>query len=88
MISNVIWILPVLDEYLADDYSIADTANFCWARSAHWSGVDTADLLHLTRWIAAIHQRPAVQRGLEIPTTDRKLKSADEFIKAAQQFVT
>jgi hypothetical protein len=29
-----------------------------------------------------------VQRGLEIPTLDQKLQAADEFIKAARQFVT
>jgi GST-like protein len=87
-------LLEILDlrlannEYLAGDYSIADIANFCWARSAHWSGVDTADLQHLTRWIDAIHARPAVQRGLEIPTKDQKARSAEEFIEAARKFVT
>lgn len=87
-------LLEVLDrhladhEYLADEYSIADIANFCWARTAHWSGVDTADLPHLTRWIAAIHDRPAVQRGLEVPTAAQMDRSADEFIAAAQKFVT
>jgi glutathione S-transferase/GST-like protein len=87
-------LLEVLDrqldgsEYLTDEYSIADIANFCWARSAHWSGVETADLQHLTRWIEAIEARPAVQRGLAIPTADQKAKSADEFVKTAQKFVT
>jgi glutathione S-transferase len=87
-------LLEILDgqlaenEFLAGDYSIADIANFCWARSAHWSGVETEDLKHLTRWIDTIHARPAVQRGLEVPTIDQKAKSADEFIKTAQKFVT
>jgi len=87
-------LLEILDqrladnEYLAGDYSIADIANFCWARSAHWSGLDTADLTHLTRWIATIHARPAVQRGLEIPAKDQKPRSAEEIIKAAQSIVT
>lgn len=87
-------LLEILDrqladnEYLAGDYSIADIANFCWARSAHWSGVDTGDLQHLTRWIAGIHERPAVKRGLKVPTDDQKARSAEEFIAAARQFVT
>lgn len=87
-------LLEILDgqleknEFLAGEYSIADIANFCWARSAHWSGVETEDLKNLTRWIDTIHARPAVQRGLEVPTTDQKAKSADEFIKTAQKFVT
>jgi GST-like protein len=87
-------LLEILDlrladnEYLSGDYSIADIANFCWARSAHWSGVDTADLQHLTRWIDAIHARPAVQRGLEVPTKNQKARSSEEFIEAARKFVT
>jgi len=76
------------NEYLAGDYSIADIANFCWARSAHWSGVDTTDLAHLERWIADIQERPAVQRGLAVPSADQKARSAEEFIAAAQKFVT
>jgi len=87
-------LLEILDqrladhEYLADDYSIADIANFCWARSADWSGVETRDLAHLTRWIEAIHARPSVQRGLAVPAAGQKAKSAEEFIKAAQNLVT
>ena len=39
-------LLEVLDgrladhEYLAGDYSIADIANFCWARIHEWPGVE------------------------------------------------
>lgn len=66
-------LLEVLDrrladnEYLAGDYSIADIANFAWARTHEWSGVDVSGLDHLARWLAAIEARPAVQRGLERP---------------------
>jgi glutathione S-transferase len=87
-------LLEILDqrladnEYLAGDYSIADIANFCWARTADWSGVEVEDLTNLNRWIAAIHDRPAVQRGLQVPTKDQKARSAEEFIQAARQFVT
>lgn len=54
-------------DYLAGDYSIADIAHFCWVRTADWTGVDTAALPHLTRWLTAISARPAVQRGLKVP---------------------
>jgi glutathione S-transferase len=54
-------------EYLAGAYSIADIANWTWVRTARWSGVETADLPHLTRWSAAIAARPAAQRGIAIP---------------------
>jgi GSH-dependent disulfide-bond oxidoreductase len=54
-------------EYLAGDYSIADIANWCWVRTAKWSGIDTDGLPHLHRWLAAIGDRPAVQRGIAVP---------------------
>lgn len=54
-------------EYLAGDYSIADIANFVWARIHEWPGVDVAGLDHLQRWMEAIAARPAVQRGLLVP---------------------
>ncbi len=55
------------NEYLAGDYSIADIANFAWARIHEWPGVSIDGLDHLQRWISAIEARPAVQRGLAAP---------------------
>jgi glutathione S-transferase/GST-like protein len=63
-------------EFLAGDYSIADIANWCWVRTAKWSGIELSGLLHLKRWIAAIAERPAVQRGVAVPETI-KLKDPD-----------
>jgi GSH-dependent disulfide-bond oxidoreductase len=66
-------LLEVLDghlarnEYLAGDYSIADIANFAWARIHEWPGVSIDGLGHLVRWLDAIAARPAVQRGLIVP---------------------
>lgn len=66
-------LLEVLDtrladnEYLAGDYSIADIANFAWARTYEWPGVSIEGLDHLRRWMDAIAGRPAVQRGLQAP---------------------
>jgi glutathione S-transferase len=54
-------------EYLAGEYSIADIANFAWVAAHDWAGVGLDDLDHLSRWLAAIAARPAVQRGMEIP---------------------
>jgi len=54
-------------DYLAGDYSIADIACFPWVRQHDWSGLDIAHLPHLTRWLAAIAARPAVQRGVAVP---------------------
>jgi glutathione S-transferase/GST-like protein len=63
-------------EFLAGDYSIADIANWCWVRTAKWSGIELEGLPHLQRWIAAIAERPAVQRGIAVPETI-KLKDPD-----------
>lgn len=87
-------LLEVLDtrladnEYLAGAYSIADIANFSWARTANWSGVESRDLEHLSRWIEAIQVRPAVQRGLDVPPEGQLGKSDDEFVKSVQKMVT
>ena len=55
-------------EYLAgNDYSIADMANWCWTRTASWSGIDVEGLPNLSRWHEAIAARPAAQRGIAVP---------------------
>src|SRR5882757_8547461 len=38
-------------DWLADDYSIADIANWSWAHSHGWSGVDIDGLDHLAAWL-------------------------------------
>jgi len=66
-------LLEVLDErlatheYLAGDYSIADIANWCWARSCDWPGIDIGGLDNLKRWMASIAARPAAEKGVNIP---------------------
>lgn len=54
-------------EFLAGDYSIADIANYAWARIHRWSGIDAEGLVHLERWRHTIAARPAVQRGIDVP---------------------
>ncbi len=70
-------------EWLADDYSIADIANWCWVRSYKWSGVECDDLLHLKRWRDAVRERPASQRGVAVPV---KVANLDEDKAAAGRF--
>ena len=83
-------LLEVLDEqlsggsYLAGDYSIADIANFCWARTHAWSGVSVEGLLHLQRWLEKVAGRPAVQRGLEVPNTPR---SMDQVVDSGRKIL-
>jgi len=54
-------------EYLAGDYSIADIACWPWVMQHDWAGLDISGLPNLTRWLAAIGERPAVQRGAAVP---------------------
>ena len=54
-------------EFLADDYSIADIANWCWVRTHLWSGVEIEDLKNLTRWRDQLAQRPACRKGVTVP---------------------
>ncbi len=75
-------------EWLADDYSIADIANWSWVRTHKWSGVSVEGLEHLQRWMDAMRERPACQRGVEVPFKLPDLaedeKGAEEFAKNAQ----
>ena len=54
-------------EWIVDDYSIADIANWGWVRAYAWAGLEIDDLPNLRRWNDAMVARPACQRGVEVP---------------------
>jgi GSH-dependent disulfide-bond oxidoreductase len=54
-------------DYLAGDYSIADIATWPWISRYEWQGIDWAPYPNLKRWYLTIAQRPAVQRGYDVP---------------------
>lgn len=64
--------LTVLDrwlsdrEYLLDEYSIADMMAFPWAFIARKLGVSLDPYPAVTRWRAAIKERPAVRRAIDL----------------------
>jgi glutathione S-transferase len=60
-------------EWLADDYSIADIANWCWVRSYKWSGVSVDGLDHLQRWLNSMAEQPGMAKGIEVPVSLGKL---------------
>ena len=64
-------------EWLAGDYSIADIANWCWTRTARWSGVDPEPYSNLARWHRAIAERPAAQRGITVPIDAAAVRESD-----------
>ncbi len=70
-------------EWLCDDYSIADIANFPWVHVADWAGVSTAGLDALEAWLKRMAARPAVQRGLALPPRFE----AETLLTAAQSML-
>ena len=78
-------------EWLTSDFSIADIANWCWIRIYFWSGVSLDGLDNLQRWLAAVEERPACQRGiaipepLELPTDEEGIKKVSETSKKIMQ---
>ncbi len=54
-------------EYLAEEYSIADIANWAWVRTHNWSGVDIDEFPSLQRWKNQLAERPACRRGISVP---------------------
>ena len=75
-------------EWLADDFSLADIANWSWVRTHKWSGVSIEGLPNLERWLDQMRARPACQRGVEVPVRIPDLsddtKGAEEFAKNAR----
>lgn len=66
------------NEFLAGDYSIADIANWSWARIHNWAGINIDDFEHLQRWLDQLEARPALIRGAAIPeTTNYNSKDSD-----------
>ena len=54
--------------YLAGDYSIADVATYPWVARHEWHKVALAEFPNVARWFAAIGARPAVARGMAVPS--------------------
>jgi len=78
-------------EWLSDDFSIADIANWCWARTYRWSGVSRDGLENLDRWLNQMKDRPACRRGVDVPEPRpvEELKGDDEkrFVDRAQSML-
>ena len=72
-------------EYLVDEYSLADIANWCWVRTYYWSGINIEGLDNLKAWMQRLEERPACQRGVDVP---EPLVLDDEILKMAQSMVT
>lgn len=54
-------------EYMAGDYSIADIATWPWTARFDWQTIDLNEYPNVKRWYLAIAERPAVQKGWDVP---------------------
>jgi GST-like protein len=54
-------------EYIAGDYSIADIATWPWISRFEWQEIDLNKYPNVKRWYVSIANRPAVQKGYQVP---------------------
>jgi GST-like protein len=70
-------------EFVAGEYSIADMAIAPWAKLWDRQGQNIEDFPHVKRWLAAVLERPAVKRGLDVSSEDRtKTDLTDPSVQA------
>ena len=69
-------------DYLCDEFSIADIANWCWVRIYFWGGTNIEGLDNLKAWMDRIDARPACKRGVDVPHAVDFEKLAAETEKA------
>ena len=75
-------------EYLADDFSIADIATWPWVRRHRWAGIEIKNLFNLRRWMDNLENRPAFQKGIEVPfKLDRSKISQENVIKMGEKIL-
>ena len=55
------------NEFLAGELSIADMAAWPWVRGYLWAGLEIDELHNLRRWLDVLAERPAFQKGIEVP---------------------
>ncbi|GES86039.1 glutathione S-transferase [Rhizophagus clarus] len=81
-------------EYLVDNkFTLADAISFPWVRAHFLTGISSIDEFpNLKTWIERIYARPAVKKGLNVPTPDKVQEftehpeKLDEFVKNARGF--
>ncbi|KAL3153807.1 hypothetical protein ABBQ32_013388 [Trebouxia sp. C0010 RCD-2024] len=77
----------------ADQYTIADMANFAWIAWHDWAGVQIDDMPHLQKWMKRIEERAAIQKAMDIPETsfvkqyENDPQKKQEMIDGAKKFM-
>jgi GST-like protein len=57
-------------EFIADQFSVADIATWCWASRFDYQQVDIADFPNVCRWYVELAGRSAFQRGYSVPVAE------------------
>ncbi|MDZ7955674.1 glutathione S-transferase N-terminal domain-containing protein [Nostoc sp. DedQUE09] len=55
------------NEFICGNYSIADVATYPWVAIYEFLGLTLDNYPNLKRWVEIVQQRPAVQRGMQVP---------------------
>ena len=64
-------------EYLAGEYSIADMATWPWISRFEWQQIRLTEYPNVKRWYTQIANRPAVQKGYDVPMFVNAIPQAD-----------
>ena len=64
-------------EYLAGEYSIADMATWPWISRFEWQQITLTEYPNVKRWYSQIANRPAVQKGYDVPMFVNAIPQAD-----------
>ncbi|MCG6885561.1 MAG: glutathione S-transferase N-terminal domain-containing protein [Silicimonas sp.] len=54
-------------DFMVGDYSIVDMATWPWASRFEWQQIDLTEFPNVCDWYLRIADRPAVQRGYDVP---------------------
>ena len=54
-------------EFIGSEYSIADMAIWPWVARHEWHQINLADYPNVRAWYQRLAQRPAVQKGYDVP---------------------
>jgi len=74
-------------EFLCDEFSIADIANWAWVRIWFWAGIEQAEmdeLPNLNRWIETLNARPGCVTGVGVPQVEA---TSDDVVKSARKIL-
>ena len=62
-----------MSEFLAESFSIADIATWPWISRFEWQEIDLSKYPNLLRWYLEIADRPATQKGYDVPQTGAEI---------------